>query len=110
MLASHYAPSTPVELVRAEDLGRRMRSHHEAGRRVGVHAVDLDHTSVSVSAPETVWLPAPESTEEFARKLYRTLRDNDDGTIDVLLVVAPAQDGLGDAIIDRLSKAAAPRP
>ena len=48
--------------------------------------------------------------DDYARHLYGWLRDADERGLDVLVAVAPAGDGLGLAVRDRLSKAAAPRP
>jgi L-threonylcarbamoyladenylate synthase len=50
------------------------------------------------------------SVEEYARTLYRRLRDADEAGADVLLAVPPPPSGLGLAIADRLRRAAAPRP
>jgi L-threonylcarbamoyladenylate synthase len=89
MLRSHYAPS--CEVVLADDLaeadvvaGERRRT----GRRVDV----LDRTDDLVLA---------------AQLLYADLRAADEAGLDVLVVVNPPATGLGHAIRDRLTKAAA---
>jgi L-threonylcarbamoyladenylate synthase len=55
-------------------------------------------------------LPPPADVADYARTLYRRLRDADDAGAEVLLVVPPPPEGLGLAVLDRLRKSAAPRP
>jgi hypothetical protein len=53
----------------------------------------------------------PQTTpEDYARHLYQWLREADERALDVLVVVPPLDEGLGAAVVDRLRKAAAPRP
>lgn len=88
MLASHYAPSAAVELV--EDAGVARRRHTEltaAGAAVAV--VDVSDLVV------------------YASTLYARLRQADIDGVDVVLAVMPPAVGLGHAIRDRLTKAAA---
>ena len=91
MLPSHYAPGCRVELVTVADLDRRAAELAAAGDRVVVLAPD-----------------GP--VEEYARTLYRRLWEADEAGADVVLAVPPAEGGLGRAVVDRLTRAAAPRP
>jgi L-threonylcarbamoyladenylate synthase len=89
MLAAHYSPAAVVEL--ADDMpaaARRVAELAAAGRR----AVLFD--------------PGPDLVEA-ARRLYAELRAADDAGADVVVAVLPPPDGLGHAIRDRLTKAAA---
>ena len=92
MLASHYAPDCAVipadDRAAADELAER---HRERGASVGV----LDRTDDLVAA---------------AQRLYGDLRAADDGGLDVLVVVMPPAAGIGHALRDRISKAAAPSP
>jgi L-threonylcarbamoyladenylate synthase len=91
MLTSHYAPRAAVEIV--EDAGvaaARVEELRQAGRRAA-----LLH-------------PGPDAGA-FAHDLYRWLRQADEQDIEVLVVVPPPPGGIGDAVRDRLRKAAAPR-
>ena len=92
MLASHYAPACDVVLADGRDsaveLADRLRAE---GRRAEV----LDRTDDLVVA---------------ARRLYDDLRAADRADVDVLVVVEPEPTGLGLALRDRLTKAAATRP
>jgi L-threonylcarbamoyladenylate synthase len=88
MLASHYAPRCAVRLVDSPDDAMALR----AGS-VGSEVLDLTDDLVT-----------------YARELYARLRDADDRGVATLIAVLPPAEGLGHAIRDRLSKAAAPRP
>jgi L-threonylcarbamoyladenylate synthase len=88
-LESHYAPDAHVELVRAGELDARAGCLRAAGLTVGV-------------------LDAPDDVGEYARGLYRALRELDRRRVDVILAVAPADtEGIGAAVVDRLRRAAA---
>lgn len=92
MLASHYAPRATVVLAdSAGDASRRAAAATASGERVRV----IDHTDDLVA---------------YARRLYTDLRAADDEGITCLVAVLPPPEGLGHAIRDRLTKAAAARP
>lgn len=89
MLASHYAPRCQIELVStASELESRRAALAAAGARVAT----LDRTS---------------NPTEAAHRLYDDLRSADRAAVDVLVVRVPEAGGIGDALRDRLSKAAA---
>lgn len=106
MHASHYAPSAQVVLVDAAEVADRATSFLEAAQMVGVLApVSIDGLPDGVIELE----PAGDA-DEFARLLYARLRQADRLGIEVLLVIAPAERGMGVAVADRLRRAAARRP
>ena len=84
MLASHYAPRCQVMLVSSVEDAERL-----ATGRPGVEIL------------------ADEDLLHFAQTLYSQLRDADDRGIDAVIAVLPPAVGLGHAIRDRLTKAAA---
>jgi L-threonylcarbamoyladenylate synthase len=88
MLASHYAPRCAVRLVDSADDALALRSG-----TLGAEILDLTDDLVA-----------------SARELYARLRDADDRGVTTLIAVLPPAEGLGHAIRDRLTKAAAPRP
>ena len=102
-LPAHYAPRARVHLVAERDpvaLAGRLLA---AGRRVGVLA-----PAVPVGLPAAVEILAPPAdADEYARVLYARLREADARGLDDLLVVAPPAVGLGAAVADRLTRAAA---
>ena len=89
MLEAHYEPDCLVVLSEsAAAAAERVRAAHDNGLRADV----LDRTGDVVLA---------------AQRLYADLRDADDRGLDELVVVLPPATGIGVAIRDRLTKAAA---
>ena len=91
MLASHYAPRATLALApdrRAAD------GAAESLVRDGHRVVVIDHGDDLVT---------------YARRLYAELREADASGADRIVAVLPPPRGLGHAIRDRLTKAAAPR-
>jgi L-threonylcarbamoyladenylate synthase len=88
MLVSHYAPRATVTLT--DDRAEADRLHSS---RPGSEILDLTDDLV-----------------EYARQLYARLRDADRRGVAEVIAVVPPLAGLGHAIADRLTKAAAPRP
>jgi L-threonylcarbamoyladenylate synthase len=102
MLPSHYAPRCRVELVDAASLDDRAAGLLQQGQHVAV-------LGAATAPSPAVVLGGRASAEEYARTLYRRLREADDLGVDVLLAVPPGAAGLGRAVADRLRRAAAPR-
>ena len=87
MLASHYAPRCKVRLVDTAD----------------------DAVALAAGTPGARILDLTADVARYARELYASLRLADTDGIRVVIAVLPAADGLGHAVRDRLTKAAAPR-
>lgn len=87
MLASHYAPRCAVRLVDSHD----------------------DAVALRAGTPGSDILDLSDDLVRYARELYARLRAADDQGVRVLIAVLPPAVGLGHAIRDRLTKAAAPR-
>jgi L-threonylcarbamoyladenylate synthase len=104
-LPSHYAPEARVLVCEATALESRVAELAKLGARVAVLAPaevpipDAARASLAVADPSA-----------YARALYAALRDFDAQRMDVVVAVPPPASGLGHAILDRLSRAAAPRP
>jgi L-threonylcarbamoyladenylate synthase len=88
MMASHYAPTCAVRLV--DDL------------------IEAEALRVTLPGRTAILDPGPDLAA-YAHGLYGWLRDADQRGLDTLIVVRPPNRGLGAAINERLSKAAAPR-
>lgn len=101
MLASHYAPRTPLQLCGKDEAPRRVAELASSGARVGI----LSLTDVGASAAQVSWEAGGDVTR-FAHSLYRWLRQADAEALDVLVVVPPLAKGLGTAVSDRLHRAA----
>ncbi len=104
MLASHYAPRAGLVLTTRERLA------DEAAQRL------LWGAEVAVLCAGRPGLPEgakhfelPKDPAEAARVLYATLRRIDEAGFDVIVAVLPEEAGLGLAVRDRLTRAAAPR-
>ena len=95
LLKSHYAPSRPVRL-NAEAVAR-----DEALLAFGPHPL--------AGAARTVNLSERGDLLEAAARLFAGLRSLDRPDISAIAVMPIPQDGLGEAINDRLARAAAPR-
>lgn len=101
MLRSHYAPLARVELVAADELAERLSAPPGSDRLGVIAPFAVEH--------RPSWR-LPLDPEGYARSLYRSLREADEQGVDRLLIVAPDDGDLRDAVLDRLTKAAAPRP
>jgi L-threonylcarbamoyladenylate synthase len=87
MLESHYAPRCAVRLADSAD----------------------DAFALGAGTPHSEVLDLTYDLAEYARQLYARLRDADARGVGTLIAVLPPAEGLGHAIRDRLTKAAAPR-
>ncbi len=104
MLASHYAPRTPLELWAngtEEEAARRVADLASSGTRVGL----LSSARVEVTGAALA-LDAGGDVAVVARSLYRWLRAADAEELDLLVVVLPPPEGIGLAVRDRLRRAA----
>ncbi len=103
-LASHYAPRAAVVAVEPDDVPL------EVARATGRIAV------LAPAAAFANWgeLPVrayalPDDVAGMARALYGALRDLDAEGVDVVIAALPPAAGLGEAVGDRLRRAAGPR-
>ena len=104
MLRAHYAPLARVVTVTPEEVVAVATAHASAGRTVAV--LGADEQGAVVPAGATALAPVGD-TAGYARVLYQRLRDADAAGIDVVVAVLPEPAGLGVAVRDRLTRAAA---
>jgi L-threonylcarbamoyladenylate synthase len=95
MLASHYAPRAKLRL------GATRRETGEAG---------LDFGGIFPAGGEVLDLSPEGRLDEAAKNLFAYLRELDALGLPVIAVAPIPEQGLGEAINDRLRRAAAPRP
>jgi L-threonylcarbamoyladenylate synthase len=103
-LASHYAPRAQVIAVTPEQVPA---------------AVAAAKGTVAVLAPGSAFAAwgelgarahrLPDDVAGMARELYAALRDLDAAGVDVVIAALPPAAGLGEAVGDRLLRAAGPR-
>lgn len=98
-LDSHYAPTARVELRTAAEIAGMGRVADDA--RTGLIALADVPTP-----PGIVRLTAPADAEAYARSLYMALREADALGLATVLAVPPPPNGVGAAVIDRLTRAA----
>jgi L-threonylcarbamoyladenylate synthase len=105
-LASHYAPSAPLQLVPSANLQSALARALAAGRRVALWSLE----SPLQQEARVMWRMQPRAVEAVERDLYRMMRELDELGADLILVEAPPQTDAWLAVNDRLQRAAAPRP
>jgi L-threonylcarbamoyladenylate synthase len=86
MLTSHYAPNARVVLVETIEELRNQTSELSIS---GTRCISLQFDSI----------------QEYAFRLYASLRQADETGVDVVVALLPPDQGLGVAIRDRLRKA-----
>lgn len=113
-LAAHYAPMTRLKLLDAAALQAEMDACLSGSKRVAVLAFSTkprgrpSPVGVGVrNARPLVWISAESEPAGYAQSLYANLRTLDAAQTSVILVEAPPPTSAWDAIIDRLSRAAA---
>lgn len=110
-LPSHYAPEALLIAV----------APAQVPSTIAVELQRQPHARLAVLAPAAAFaawsaLPAsvharrlPDEPAAMARELYGAMRDLDAAGFDVIVAALPAEVGLGEAVADRLRRAAGPR-
>jgi L-threonylcarbamoyladenylate synthase len=93
-LDSHYSPTAQVILI--TDVSKT-----ELGSNAGFLALANIPTPAGLTR-----LGSPTTIEDYAHELYSALRAGDDQKLETIYVVPPMGEGLAQAIIDRLQRAA----
>lgn len=102
---SHYAPTTPLELVDAQALGRRSTELAAAG---GVAV--LARSEPVREVPGVLWRHMAADPAPYAHDLYAALRELDAAGVARILVERVPGSGDWEAVRDRLARAAAREP
>lgn len=104
MLKSHYAPLTPLEIVKAPELPAKIQRTLAEGKKISV----LARSSLFYEADKNLFfLAMPEDPALYAHELYAALRKADAQKGAIILVEAVPVEENWLAIGDRLKKAAA---
>jgi L-threonylcarbamoyladenylate synthase len=107
-LVSHYAPNARVIAVPRSELNALIALLVGSDR-----AAVIAPASWLASAPANPYVtncPLSDDIRVAAQQLYGALRDLDDAGFELIIAALPAAVGIGEAIVDRVTKAAAPRP
>ncbi|WP_280471486.1 L-threonylcarbamoyladenylate synthase [Nocardia cyriacigeorgica] len=105
---SHYAPRARVILVEESDVLAEAHRQQSHGRRVGV--LRSPTSAASTFTGNVLVIEVPTAIGDYARDLYRLLREFDRHNCEVVIASLPTRAGVGLAIADRLTRASAPRP
>ncbi len=95
----HYRPDCRVEIAAAGTAGTAAADLAAGGARVGLLAT-------SDPPPDVAGLGRFEDAGELAALLYAALRDGEEVGLDVIVVEAVPEIGVGRAVMDRLRRAA----
>ncbi|WP_228815743.1 L-threonylcarbamoyladenylate synthase [Nocardia puris] len=105
---SHYSPRARVILVEESEVVDEARRQQSHGRRIGV--LRPPATTASTITGNALVIEVPTALGDYARDLYRLLREFDRHDCEVVIASLPTRAGVGLAIADRLTRASAPRP
>lgn len=100
----HYSPDVPLWLVEGnvEKLQQIISAEQHKGNRVGL----LASTNTAEQLEADAKLSLGRDASEFATKLYESLRHFKSGEVDLIICEAIPQTGIGEAVMNRLKKAA----
>jgi L-threonylcarbamoyladenylate synthase len=102
MLASHYAPKTPMQLVQPLELTEKLMTWAKHHQSIGVMA----YSSSKLSIPNIRWVVAQSQPEAYAHELYANLRLLDSEGHSLIVVEAVPSSIEWSAVADRLKRAA----
>ncbi len=110
-LASHYAPRARVIAVQLRDVPRAVADARASLGERGILAVLAPEGAISAwpELPADLVVRLPDDVEGMAHGLYSALRDLDELGVNVVIAALPPASGLGEAVVDRLLRAAGPR-
>jgi L-threonylcarbamoyladenylate synthase len=100
----HYSPKTRVIVVDRNNIERAAQEYSRTEKRMHVFSFQPQPNLL----PEANWWQMPMDLAEVARQLYQRLREADATNCELILVELPPANGLGEAISDRLLRAAGP--
>jgi L-threonylcarbamoyladenylate synthase len=106
----HYAPKGSLTIIQGnqkdvvEYINARAKEAMEEGKRVGIIGTDATRDLYSADVIKSVGNREDESS--IAHELFKVLREFDDENIDVMFSESFDDSGIGQAIMNRLLKAA----
>lgn len=109
----HYAPEAELILVTGEEadvveyIGRFAKEAEEQGKRVGI--IGTDETCKRYKEGIVKSIGSRKQEETIARHLYGILREFDELKVDIIYSESFSQAGIGQAIMNRMLKAAGHR-
>lgn len=109
----HYAPRAEMTLVEGEPdavadrIKRLADDAAAAGKKVGIMV--SSENAVFFDRGEIISLGSRQNTKEIAKNLFGALREFDERGVDIIYAEAYSREGIGNAVMNRLLKAAGQR-
>lgn len=106
----HYAPKGRMTILSGdssqvmEEINRRLKADREAGEKTGVIAAEESASRYHADVVKSAGARGDEGAA--ARQLYRILREFDEDGVTVIYSEAFSSNGIGQAVMNRLLKAA----
>ena len=106
----HYAPKGQLTIIQGEQskvveyINRQAKEASESGKKVGVIGTDATRSLYHADVIKSVGDRKDEKT--IAHELFKVLREFDDENIDIMFSESFDDSGIGQAIMNRLLKAA----
>lgn len=100
---AHYAPGTPLRLVRPDRLRDVLNAQRHAGHRCAVIA----YSQPALAESPHVWRMLPAESAGYAHDLYSAMRELDSLGMRAIVVELPPEGEAWHAIHDRLMRSAA---
>jgi len=107
MKYTHYAPKAPLYIVQGSAEFLQAQVHQAKGLKVGVLATE--ETKDKYDAQIVLSCGSRKDIQSVAHHLYDVLRQFDEYELDLIFSESFSEDGLGQAVMNRLSKAAGHR-
>lgn len=101
----HYSPRATVQIVDRKLIWSEARNLSKSGKKTRVFAFQSPVAQQTAEDNLDVWI-MPADLNQLAQELYSRLRQADQDAIDVLVVELPTSSGMGQAIRDRILRAA----
>jgi L-threonylcarbamoyladenylate synthase len=102
----HYGPNAELILEEASKMEALALSLKKEGKAVGIITTDKNKNLFKIYEPNVFSLGDENNLEQISQLLYSALRFFDSHKVDVILCASFPKEGLGTAIMDRLTRAA----
>lgn len=106
MKYTHYEPEVPLILIEGDAafFGQQLQKYQQEGKKVGV--LVSEELSREIAADVVVSCGSREEIASVANQLYQSLRTFKSSDVDIILAETFNEDGVGQAVMNRLRKAA----
>ncbi|WP_372508764.1 L-threonylcarbamoyladenylate synthase [Pseudalkalibacillus decolorationis] len=106
MKYTHYAPNAPLYLINGDRtfFQDKINQYQNDGQTVGI--LVSDELAGQLTADEVRMVGPSDQIEKVAQQLYNQLRSFDDSSVGVILAEMYPVEGIGEALMNRLLKAA----